>query len=56
LTNATFNYVLALAEKGWKKAVAEDPALKKGVNVCEGKVTCSPVGEAFGLRCSEIKL
>jgi alanine dehydrogenase len=56
LTNATFNYVLALAEKGWKKAIAEDPALKKGLNVCEGKVTCSPVGEAFGLKCSEIKL
>ena len=56
LTNATFAYVLALAEKGWKKAIAEDLALRKGLNVCEGKVTCRPVGEAFGLKCSEIKL
>jgi alanine dehydrogenase len=56
LTNATFAYALALAEKGWKKAVADDPALKKGLNVCEGKLTCRPVAEAFGLKYSEIKL
>jgi alanine dehydrogenase len=55
LTNATFAYVLALAEKGWRRAIAEDPALKKGVNVCEGKLTCRPVAEAFGLKCSELK-
>jgi len=55
LTNATFAYVLALAEKGWKKAVAEDPALKRGLNVCEGKVTCKPVAEAFGLKYSDLK-
>jgi alanine dehydrogenase len=56
LTNATFAYVLALAEKGWKKAIAEDPALRNGLNVCEGKVTCKPVAEVFGLKYSEIKL
>jgi len=56
LTNATFAYVLALAEKGWKKAIAEDPALKKGLNVCEGKLTCEPVAQAFGVKYSEIKL
>jgi alanine dehydrogenase len=56
LTNATFAYVLALAQKGWKKAVDEDPALKKGVNVCDGKVTCRPVAEAFGLKYAELKL
>jgi len=55
LTNATFAYVLALAEKGWKKATADDLALRKGLNVCEGKVTCRPVADAFGLKCSELK-
>ena len=55
LTNATFAYVLALAEKGWKKAIADDPALRKGVNVCEGRLTCRPVAEAFGLKYSETK-
>jgi alanine dehydrogenase len=55
LTNATFAYVLALAEKGWKKATADDLALRKGLNVCEGKVTCKPVAEAFELKYSEIK-
>jgi len=55
LTNATFAYVLALAEKGWKKATADDLALRKGLNVCEGKVTCKPVADAFGLKCSELK-
>ncbi len=47
LTNATFAYVLALSEKGWKKAVADDPALMTGLNVCEGKIYCKPVAEAF---------
>jgi alanine dehydrogenase len=56
LTNATFAYVLALAEKGWKKAAADDPALRKGLNVCEGKVTCKPVAEAFGSKYSEMRL
>jgi alanine dehydrogenase len=48
LTNATFNYVLAVAEKGWQKAVAEDPALRRGLNVYEGKIVCKPVADAFG--------
>ena len=48
LNNATLPFVLALAEKGWKRALAEDPHLKNGLNIAFGKVTCEPVAEALG--------
>jgi alanine dehydrogenase len=54
LTNATLRYGLAIAEKGWRRAVAEDAALAKGVNVLEGKVTYQPVAEAHGLPFVEL--
>jgi alanine dehydrogenase len=54
LTNVTLPYALAIAGKGIRRAVEEDPALAKGVNVCRGKVTCSPVAEAFGSSCTEL--
>jgi len=49
LTNATFPYALTLANKGWKKALREDAALLKGLNVAEGQVTYAGVAEAFGM-------
>ncbi|HLA13699.1 MAG TPA: alanine dehydrogenase [Gemmatimonadaceae bacterium] len=49
LTNATFPYAMQLANKGWKQALKENPALKKGLNVVDGKVTYAAVAEAFGL-------
>jgi alanine dehydrogenase len=48
LNNATLPFVLALADKGWKKALADDPHLTNGLNVAFGKVTCQPVAEALG--------
>jgi alanine dehydrogenase len=48
LNNATLPFILALAGKGWKKALADDPHLKNGLNVAFGKVTCEPVAEALG--------
>src|SRR5204863_3588240 len=48
LNNATLPYVLALAEKGWRQALADDPHLRNGLNVAFGKVTCQPVAEALG--------
>ena len=48
LTNATLPYILALADKGVVGAVRADPALARGVNVMEGKVTISEVAEATG--------
>ncbi|MFZ5783269.1 MAG: alanine dehydrogenase [Pseudomonadota bacterium] len=49
LNNATLPFVLALADKGWRKAVGDDPHLRNGLNVHAGKVTCRPVAEALGL-------
>ena len=49
LTNATLRYALALADKGWKKACKDDPALYKGLNVVEGKVTYKAVADVFDL-------
>ncbi len=49
LTNATFPYAKQLANKGWKQALKENPALQKGLNIVDGKVTYPAVAEAFGL-------
>jgi alanine dehydrogenase len=49
LTNATLTYAISLASKGWKKACSEDKALRKGLNVVNGKVVYKGVSEAFGL-------
>jgi alanine dehydrogenase len=49
LTNATLPYVEEIANRGLKEAVAQDPALAKGVNVIQGKLTYEAVAEAHGL-------
>jgi alanine dehydrogenase len=49
LNNATLPFVLALADKGWRKAIADDPHLRNGLNAHAGKLTCKPVAEAQGL-------
>lgn len=52
LTNATLPYAVALADKGWRRACSEDPALALGVNIVDGQVTYPGVAEAFGLPLS----
>jgi alanine dehydrogenase len=49
LTNATLPYVESIADLGLNDAIARDPALAKGVNVLEGKITYEPVAEAHNL-------
>jgi alanine dehydrogenase len=49
LTNATLPYVEAIADRGLAEAVARDPALARGVNVLDGKITYEAVAEAHGL-------
>lgn len=56
LTNATLRYALALADKGWKKACKDDPALYKGLNVVEGKVTYKAVADVFDLPYEPVVL
>jgi len=52
LTNVTLTYGLAIANKGLKRAVAEDPALRKGLNLVGGQVCYPAVADAFGLPCA----
>lgn len=49
LTNATLPYAVALANKGWKKALAEDKALALGLNVLHGEVVFEAVKEALAI-------
>jgi alanine dehydrogenase len=48
LTNVTLPYILEVAEKGVVSAARSNPALARGVNVMEGKVTLREVAEATG--------
>ena len=48
LNNVTLAYALAITDKGWQQALLDDQHLRKGLNVCAGKVTCQPVAEALG--------
>ena len=56
LTNATLRYALALADKGWQQACREDPALYRGLNIVEGKVTYKAVADVFGLLFDPVVL
>jgi alanine dehydrogenase len=49
LNNATLPFVLALADKGWKRALADDEHLRNGLNVARGKVTHAEVAAALNL-------
>ncbi len=49
LANATIKYGLALANKGWEKALADDAHLAKGLNVHEGKIMYAAVAKAHNL-------
>ncbi|WP_159501278.1 alanine dehydrogenase [Microbacterium sp. 18062] len=47
LTNATLPYALALADKGWERAVADDAALAKGLSTVAGRIAGPGVAAAF---------
>ncbi|VWD01378.1 alanine dehydrogenase [Burkholderia lata] len=49
LNNATLGAALALADKGWKQAMTDDPHLRAGLNVCDGHITYEAVALALGL-------
>jgi alanine dehydrogenase len=53
LTNATFPYVVTLAQDGWRNACKADRSLFLGLNVIEGKVVYPGVAEAFGLKLDD---
>jgi alanine dehydrogenase len=49
LNNATLPFTLQLANKGWRKALADNPHLKAGLNVAAGKLTFAAVAESLNL-------
>jgi len=50
LNNATLSFALALANKGWRRALAEDPHLRNGLNIHDGQVTYKAVAQALKLK------
>lgn len=54
LTNVTLPYILALANKGWKEACANDKSLLNGLNIVEGKVVYKAVADVFNLPYSAL--
>jgi alanine dehydrogenase len=55
VTNATLPYALALADRGWRAAASDDPALAAGLNVCDGRVTHAAVAAALGLEHTPVE-
>ncbi|MCO6509614.1 MAG: alanine dehydrogenase [Aridibacter famidurans] len=54
LTNATLPYALALANKGFEKAIADDPGLAEGVNTYAGKLTYEAVATSQELEYTSL--
>jgi len=54
LCNVTLPYALQLANKGFDRAVRENPALRHGVNIHQGKVTNQAVADTFHLPCARL--
>lgn len=50
LTNVTLPYALDIANKGWQKALNDDPDLKKGLNIANGNIVYKPVADTFDLE------
>jgi alanine dehydrogenase len=50
LNNVTLPFVLALADKGYRRALGEDPHLRAGLNVYEGRITHRAVADALKLK------
>ena len=48
LNNATIGHAVALADKGWKQALKDNPHLKNGLNVANGHVTYEAVAHDLG--------
>ncbi|WP_448060489.1 alanine dehydrogenase [Cellulomonas hominis] len=54
LTNATLPYLSALADRGWRGAVAADPALARGLTTHAGALTSAAVAEAHGYAATPV--
>jgi alanine dehydrogenase len=54
LTNSTLSYALDIANKGFERAMARNPALLRGLNIYKGTITHSGVAEAFDLPMEQV--
>jgi alanine dehydrogenase len=54
LSNATLPYAIKLANKGFDRAIKDDPVLAKGVNTYGGHITYRAVAEAFGMEYRDL--
>lgn len=51
LTNATLPYILQIADLGYEKALIQNEALGRGLNLIDGKIVCEGVAQSFGMAC-----
>ena len=56
LTNATIDYAIDIANKGWKKACNDNVPLKKGLNIVNGEIVYKAVADAFNLNYTELNI
>jgi len=49
LNNATLPFVLAIADRGWRRALSDDPHLRNGLNACRGQLTHAAVAHDLSL-------
>ena len=55
LTNVTLPYAIMIANKGWKKALTEDPELRLGLNIANGKIVYRFVADAFDMDYTPVE-
>jgi len=55
LTNVTLPYATALANKGWKKALTDDPELRLGLNIANGIIVYEDVASAFDMSWEPVE-
>jgi len=55
LTNATLPYAIEIANKGYRKAILENPEIRPGANIVHGRITFRGVAEAFDLPYSPVE-
>lgn len=54
LNNATLPFVLAIAARGWRNALRDDPGLKAGLEIYDGRMVSLPVSNTHGLPCTNV--
>ena len=55
LNNATIPYAMDLANKGWKQAAIDNPAIAKGINTAGGHIIHPAVAKAFDMEYMDVE-